>query len=166
MADVSIDQFFQHSEEAHGKINSGEIIGITRWPELEGVCELIKASPTRKGAHLFLEFFLRHDQLGVGKFGVFMPNLSQKDFAIASRMDQLYGTLYGVSGASVKKHSPKEAFLRLSKKLEQGAVQCRYKLTERESESPKNGKIYTNQDLAFLKEVPSELSSENSGFSL
>jgi len=161
---VSIDQFFQHSEEAHEKVSKGEITGITRWAELEGVCELIKATPTRKGAHLFLEFTLRHEQLGVGTFGVFMPNLSQKDFAVASRMDQLYGTLYSAAGASTKKHSPKEAFMLLQEKLEEGSIKCRYKITERESESPKNGKIYTNQDLAFLKEVGSD--EDAGGFSL
>jgi len=167
MNTVDPSQFFQQANEVAKKVDSGEITGITKWPELSGQCFLEKVTLKKAGINNIIQLFVSHDSFGKGNFGIFLPKVSNKDFANAKRMEQLYATVYAAGGTKASE-SVQTAYTRLAKKLSEGKIPCEYKLELKESESASTGKVYENQDLVMLKAAKKteESAEESSGFSI
>ena len=165
---VDPSQFFQQANEVAKKVYSGEITGITKWPELEGTCYLEKVSLKKVGTNNIIQLFLAHDDFGKGNFGIFLPKPTNKDFANAKRMEQLYATVYAAGGTKSDKNI-QTAYVTLAKKLqEEGKILCKFKLDIKESESATTGKVYENQDLILLKAIGTQekVEDNNSGFTI
>jgi len=166
-ATVDPSDFFASANKVSEKVYSGEIAGITQWPELEGTCYIEKVGLKKVGANNIITIFVEHEDFGRGNFGVFLPKVGANDFANAKRMEQLYATIYAAGGT--KANMPVQtAFTNLSNALAKGGkIACSYTLAWKESESASTGKVYKNQDLVMLKPIKNtEDTTQATGFSL
>ena len=157
-----LNAFFSTAEETREKVESGEIkLGSRNWTELEGTCLFKKIETDAAGGKSVIKVVLENNEKDEKEFLLFMPNRGYQPIANGLRLQNLQDVLYSVIGAS-KSESVQSVFVKIYEILQKNPIECEYRLEERQTESSKNGKIYTNQDLVSLK----PMKTQKTGFSL
>ena len=143
--------FFSAANEMQTQYNKGEIAANTNWPKLEGSAELLDIEAKLISGKSILDFKLKHKTFGVRNIGIIIPGRGAKDTAKAFAQQTILCTLFSAFDFDPQTMTTEQAFIEGKKILsEEGPIPVIYKLREYESESPKNGKIYTNQALEAL----------------